>query len=115
MGWGPNKIHYFTKFRFEYTTKIHHVENQLFGELTYDKFWEAQYTQDPLPKMGKPLPPNFQGKSKRGAERKDTKESSNSKKPEKKRRIQTLVQAQAKQAPEEEEKKLAKKPLTTQP
>lgn len=62
LKWGPNKIEYITKYRFEYTTKVKHVENKSYGELKYDQYWHAQYQQELLPKKGKPLPANFQGK-----------------------------------------------------
>ena len=63
MGWGPNKIHYFIKFRFEHTKNIHHIENELIEKFKYDKFWEVEYYKDRLPEFGQPLPPEFQGKS----------------------------------------------------
>lgn len=38
LKWGLNKIEYFTKFRFEYTTKDAHVENKPFWWFKHDKY-----------------------------------------------------------------------------
>lgn len=112
FGWGPNKIYYFIKFRFEYTTKIHHIEGELFYKFKYDRFWDAEYTKDPLLKLGQPLPPNFQGRSvtrvrnveeeqpsssieptKKGEQNPlDTATTSQESSPKKRRRIHTLAQ-----------------------
>jgi len=48
---------------FEYTIKIHQIENELFDKFRYDRFWDVGYTKDPLPELGQPLPPNFQERS----------------------------------------------------
>jgi len=61
LGWGTNKIEYFTKYIFEYTTKVVHVENKPFDEFKHDHYWHAQYMKYSFPKKGQPLPPNFQG------------------------------------------------------
>jgi len=39
LNWGPNLIEYYTKFRFEYTTKASHVENKPFGESKHGIYW----------------------------------------------------------------------------
>jgi len=41
LGWSPNKIEYFTKYKFEYTTKSMYVDDNPFGEFNHDQYWHA--------------------------------------------------------------------------